>query len=71
MMITPEPHFHAHYGGNEGKVSVRDGKLIAGKLPLRAMKLVKEWVNGHKKELEDNWKLAEEHKKLKKIEPLK
>jgi len=53
-MITPEPHFHAHYGGNEGKVSVRDGKLIAGKLPLRAMKLVKEWVNGHKK----NWKIT-------------
>lgn len=66
-----EPHFHAYYGGDEGEFSVKTGKLIVGKLPPRAMKLVKEWMNKHKKELTENWKLAEEHKRLKKIDPLK
>ena len=66
-----EPHFHAYYGGDEGEISVKTGKLIAGKLPPRAMKLVKEWMKKYKDELVENWKLAEEHKKLKKIKPLK
>lgn len=44
---------------------------MAGKLPPHAMKLVKEWMKDHKVELEENWNLAEEHKKLKKIDPLK
>lgn len=66
-----EPHFHAHYGENEGKISVKNGKLIAGKLPSRAMRLIKEWMKEHKEDLRNNWKLAEEHKKLKMIKPLK
>jgi hypothetical protein len=36
-----------------------------------SMRLIKDWMKEHKKELAENWKLAEEHKKLKKIEPLK
>ena len=66
-----EPHFHAYYGGDEAEYSVKTEKLIAGKLPPRAMKLVKEWMKTHKEELAENWKRAEEHKKLKKIDPLK
>ena len=66
-----EPHFHAYYGGNESEISIKTGKLIKGKLPPRAMKLVREWIEYHKKELIKNWKLAEEHKKLIKVEPLK
>jgi len=66
-----EPHFHAYYGEYEGEVSVKSGKLIAGKLPPRAIKLVKEWMIKHKNELVENWELAEKHERLKKIEPLK
>lgn len=66
-----EPHFHAYYGGDEGEISVRNGKLINGKLPPRASRLIKEWMNDHKEELAKNWKLAEEHKRLEKIDPLK
>jgi len=47
------------------------GKLMTGKLPPRALKLIKEWMNKHKKELAENWRLAGEHKRLKKIDPLK
>lgn len=28
-----EPHFHAYYGENEAEISVKTGKLMAGKLP--------------------------------------
>ena len=66
-----EPHFHAYYGETEGKILVKNGKLLAGKLPPRAMKLVKDLMKDHKGELEENWKLVEKHKKLKKIQPLK
>ncbi|MBI2611180.1 DUF4160 domain-containing protein [Candidatus Gottesmanbacteria bacterium] len=60
--------FYQYY---EGEISVTTGKLMDGKLPPRAMKLVKEWMQNHKEELAENWRLAEEHKKLKKIDPLK
>ncbi|OGK24144.1 hypothetical protein A3D76_03180 [Candidatus Roizmanbacteria bacterium RIFCSPHIGHO2_02_FULL_37_9b] len=66
-----EMHFHAFYQGDGGEFSVKTGKLIAGKLPPRAVKLISEMMNEHKKELKENWKLAEQHKRLKKINPLK
>lgn len=66
-----EPHFHAYYGEDEGEISVKTGKLMAGKLPPRVIRLVKEWMKEHKEELAENWKLAEEHRRLKKIDPLK
>lgn len=66
-----EPHLHAYYGEFEGEISINTGKLIKGELTPRAMKLVKEWMEEHKEELRENWKLAEEHKKLKKVDPLK
>jgi len=65
-----EPHFHAIYGEFEAEVAIKTGKLLDGKLPPNAKRLVNEWIKDHGKELEENWKLAVEHKTLKKIEPL-
>ena len=65
-----EPHFHAYYGEHEVEISIKTGKIIVGKLPPNAIKLVKIWMREHKSELLENWKLAEEHKKLKSIVPL-
>lgn len=65
-----EPHFHAFYSENEAKISIKSGRLIAGKLPKRAMKLIIEWMKNHKEELSENWSRAEEHKKLNNIKPL-
>ena len=66
-----EPHFHAYYGEHSVEIAIKTSKQINGSLPPRAMKLVKEWVENHKKELSENWERAEQHKKLKSIEPLK
>lgn len=65
-----EPHFHAYYAEHEAEISIKTGEMIEGKLPPRAAKLVKDWMRKHKKELLENWKLAQEHKKLRTIKPL-
>ena len=40
-------------------------------MPKRALKLVFEWMELHKKELIENWELAQKGELPKKIEPLK
>jgi hypothetical protein len=62
-------HFHAVYGGYRVSVEIESGK-IQGKIPARAQKLVLEWLEMHRDELLENWKLAEERKPLNAIEPL-
>ena len=65
------PHFHAVYGDLEAQISIDSLSLIAGHLPPRAFGLVIEWAVMHKKELVENWREAEKHQPLNKIEPLK
>ena len=36
-----------------------------------AIKLVREWIDFHATELEEDWNLAQQNQQLKKIEPLK
>ena len=64
------PHFHAVYGEFEAVVDIETGEVIEGGLPKRALNLVSEWRSAHIPELQENWKLAREHKELKKIAPL-
>ena len=64
------PHFHARYGGFEVVIAIATGEVMEGSLPTRALGLVQEWRECHRKELSEDWRLAREHKALKKIEPL-
>lgn len=64
------PHFHIEYQGFDAKIDIKDG-VIEGKIPIRALKLVFEWLDIHKNELLDNWELSQSQKPMKKIEPLK
>ena len=64
------PHFHAEYSG---KKAVFDfgGNMLKGDLGSRtAVKLVREWVDLHVSELEDDWALARKSEEVRKIEPL-
>ncbi len=64
------PHFHAEY---QGKKAVFDfeGNVIKGNLSSRtATKLVREWVDLHASDLEEDWELARAGNEIKKIEPL-
>ncbi len=73
MMFFKEhnpPHFHAKYEGCVAVFEIKTGKIMAGNLPPRAVKLVKEWVKLHTKELLADWSLIQKDKKPKLIEPL-
>ena len=63
------PHFHAKYGDEDVVVEIETGK-VTGRMSRRGIALVQEWRELHKRELLDNWKLAEQKKSLKYIEPL-
>ena len=62
-------HFHAKYGKFEVMVDIETG-IVKGQFPKRALRLVLEWYELHQEELMDNWKLAKQSKKIKKIQPL-
>ena len=64
------PHFHARYGENEIRVAIESGDVLSGSFPRRAEQLVREWLDLHRAEVMQDWKLAEERKPLRKIEPL-
>lgn len=64
------PHFHVKYQDFEATVNIEDG-IIRGEIPRRALRLIYEWLDLHKDELIENWRISEQRKPLKKIEPLK
>ena len=65
------PHLHAEYQ-NDKAVFDFSGNILRGNINSRtARKLIREWIDLHIKELEEDWKLARGGKEIKKIEPLK
>ena len=67
----PPPHVHARYGGAAAKIAIADGDIIAGDLPGRALRLVREWLELHRQELEANWERAVRHQRPEPVEPLR
>jgi hypothetical protein len=61
------PHFHARY---EAQVLISSGDVLHGRLPRRALSLVEEWVELHRSELEENWRLSQIEEPLATIDPL-
>lgn len=61
------PHLHAIYNENIALIDIESLEIIEGFLPKRAIKLVKEWMMIHKKEILEMWIKQE----FRKIEPLK
>jgi hypothetical protein len=44
------PHFHAWYGDYKVIVNIKDG-IVKGEMPGRALPMVLEWLEDHRKEL--------------------
>jgi len=63
------PHFHAVYGEYEITVDIETG-VVHGSFPKRALRLVLEWLDMHKSELLENWRLVELERPLRKVPPL-
>ena len=59
------------YSGDAAKIEIATGAVIAGSLPGRALRLVREWVEEHRDELEANWERAVRYEETKPIQPLR
>ena len=55
---TP-PHIHALYGEDVAAVDVRNGTILEGHLPPKAMSMVKEWIGIHQVSLLQMWETQE------------
>ena len=64
------PHFHARYGAFQAEIDIRDGVIRNGRLPNRALALVREWATLHRDELAANWGRARQMVELNAVEPL-
>jgi hypothetical protein len=49
------PHFHAIYQGFEAIIAIDTGEVIGGRLPLPALRIVREWLLRRRPELNENW----------------
>lgn len=65
-----QPHFHAEYQGMKAKFDIETLDIIAGVLPVSAIRLIREWASQHKTELLDNWQKSKLPEPLDKIQPL-
>ncbi len=64
------PHIHAEYQGHKAVFDL-GGNITRGNLGSRtATKLVREWIDLHVDELQEDWELAQAGKGIKKIAPL-
>jgi len=66
----PPPHFHVEYAEHRAVIRIDTIEVSRGTLPRRALALVAEWALVHREELRDDWRLAEEGRPLRAIEPL-
>ena len=57
------PHFHAIYGEFNGVFEVATLEMIEGDLPHRAQRLIREWAEHYKGELERMWE-TQDYQKL-------
>ena len=63
------PHVHAKYSGQRISLAIETPDSRRGP-PRPALTLVLEWLKLHRDELLADWKLAQERKPLRKIDPL-
>jgi hypothetical protein len=64
------PHFHVLYQGHAAVIAVGTLDVLAGSLPRRAMRLVREWALLHDDALRENWERCRERLPLRRIPPL-
>lgn len=64
------PHFHGEYQGQQATFTF-EGDVLAGRIRSRnALRLIREWSAGHRRELQANWDRARSAQPLERIEPL-
>jgi len=64
------PHFHAIYGESEAIIEISTGRILEGRLPRSAAKLVAEKCEIERDALLADWALAQAQQPLLPIKPL-
>ncbi|MDR2667134.1 MAG: DUF4160 domain-containing protein [Holosporales bacterium] len=64
-----KPHFHVYYSNFEASIGI-DGELLAGRLPVKQLRLAQAWAAIHEEELYQAWIAAVKNEPFNKIEPL-
>ena len=64
------PHFHAVYAGEQAEIDIRTGEVHSGILPVRVLRLVREWALLYREQLLGNWEKARAGKPLNPLPPL-
>lgn len=49
------PHVHVQYGGYVAAVSIHNGEIIDGLLPVKKAREIKKWVRMYNSELSEMW----------------
>lgn len=65
------PHVHVRYQGMKASISIVDGRLLAGELPAKQLRMVQVWIDLHQEELLADWELATQGDELFRIDPLR
>jgi len=61
------PNFHARYGNAKALFRIWDGSVLAGELPVTAVRMVQAWALEHRAELEHNWRMGQIREPMDKI----
>ena len=64
------PHFHAEYQGQHETFDFEGQPLVGNLKSGTARRLVREWAQAHRSQLEANWANMEAGRPLERIEPL-
>jgi hypothetical protein len=64
------PHFHAQYAEHHAVIMIESDEVLVGELPTRALKLVLEWADLHRGELEAAWERVKSGGTPEPIDPL-
>jgi len=64
------PHIHVRYSGMKASIAIEDGRLLAGDIPIKQLKMVQAWIEIHKDELFADWELATAGEEPFRIAPL-
>ena len=65
------PHIHVRYQGMKASIAIEDGRVLAGEIPSRQLRMIQVWVDLHREELLADWELATEGQEPFRIDPLR
>ena len=65
------PHIHVECAEHEAAISLEDFEVLAGDLPKNKLRLVEAWIEIHREDLMNNWRLLQRGQKHFAIDPLK